>query len=290
MIIGFNDYAPQSQRLAQALDCEFRIAEIHHFPDAECKITLPPQLPERVIICRSLDNPNQKLVELLLVAESCRQLGARHLTLATPYLCYMRQDIAFNPGEVVSQQVIGRFLGQLFDALVTVDPHLHRTASLDDVIPDTDTRVLSSAPAMGRFLADHEAAPMLMGPDSESAQWVKALAQLGGLDYAVAEKERLGDQEVRIKLPQRDYKGRQVVLVDDIASSGCTLIGVAQQLRAQGVAAIHCLITHAIFTEETTKRLHDAGIDQIWSSDSVTHPSNEVFIAELLAKAIRTLP
>ena len=290
MIIGFSDYTPQTQRLAQALGCEFTIADIHRFPDGESRVTLPPELPERITICRSLDSPNQKLVELLLTAENCRQLGVRHITLVAPYLCYMRQDTAFHPGEAVSQRIIGRFLGQLFDALITVDPHLHRTASLQEVIPDTDTRVLSSAAPMGHFLAKHEAGPMLVGPDSESEQWVRALAQLGKLDYAVAEKERLGDREVQVKLPAGDYNGREVVLVDDIASSGCTLIEVAKQLKLQGAAAVHCLVTHAILAQETSQRLHNAGIDQIWSSDSVSHPSNRVFLAELLAEALRTLP
>ena len=289
MIIGFKDYAPQTQRLAQALGCDFALAEVHYFPDGESRVTVPSDLPGQVIICRSLDNPNQKLVELLLAAGSCRKLGAHHITLVAPYLCYMRQDTAFHPGEAVSQRIIGRFLGQLFDALVTVDPHLHRTTSLNEVIPDTETRALSSAEPMGRFLAEHEANPMLVGPDSESAQWVHALAQRGKLDYAVAEKERLGDQEVHIQLPAGDYNGREVVLVDDIASSGGTLIEVTRQLKLQGAAAIHCLITHALFSQQTSQRLHAAGIDQIWSSDSITHPTNTVHLAEHLAEAVRTL-
>ncbi|MCZ4328253.1 ribose-phosphate pyrophosphokinase-like domain-containing protein, partial [Brachybacterium paraconglomeratum] len=84
---------------------------------------------------RSLDQPNEKLVELLLAARTARTLGAPHLTLVAPYLPYMRQDIAFSPGEAVSQRIVGPFLASLVDAVITVDPHLHRVASLRDVVP-----------------------------------------------------------------------------------------------------------------------------------------------------------
>jgi len=126
MLLGFADYRPQAESLANALGLPYREVEVHRFPDTECKLRLPSGLPERVVICRSLDRPDTKLVELLLTSATARELGARELTLVAPYLCYMRQDTAFQPGEAISQRIIGRFLAELFDSLITVDPHLHR--------------------------------------------------------------------------------------------------------------------------------------------------------------------
>ena len=100
------------------------------------------------MILRTLNNPNEKLVELLLAAQTARTLGASHLTLVAPYLAYMRQDIAFQPGEAVSQRIVGRFLAGLFDAVITVDPHLHRVATLQEAVPVTQAVVLSGAPLL----------------------------------------------------------------------------------------------------------------------------------------------
>lgn len=289
MILGFADYERQGQALAEALGLDYARIAFHRFPDGESRITLPPRLPSKVVICRSLDHPNEKLVELMLAAETARRLGAGEVTLVAPYLCYMRQDTAFHPGEAVSQQVVGSFLARLFDALVTVDPHLHRIARLGEAIPAIRAEAISCAPAMGAFLRARGGRPLLVGPDGESEQWVRAIAGPAGLEYAVARKERLGDREVRITLPESDYRGREVVLVDDMASTGRTMVGVAKALRERGAAPIHALVTHALHDEEATRLMRSAGIGEIWSSDSITHPSNAVPLTGLLAHALAAL-
>ncbi|MGM0595350.1 MAG: ribose-phosphate diphosphokinase, partial [Pseudomonadota bacterium] len=213
---SFNDYQTPARALAERLGLPLGLIQCHRFPDGESKVTLPAKAEEEVIICRSLDQPNDKLIELLLAATTAREQGAKHLTLVAPYLCYMRQDIAFQPGEAVSQRIIGQFLAGLFDRVLTVDPHLHRIDRLEQAIPHRDARALSAAAPMRRHLAEHTHAPLLIGPDSESLQWVRAIAEPVGLDYAVANKERRGDREVTITLPERDYRHHEVILVDDM--------------------------------------------------------------------------
>jgi len=286
LLLGFEDYQAQGEALARKLDIPFALIEIHRFPDGESKVTVPEALPGEVILCRSLDHPNDKLIELLLAAKALRLQGIKKLTLVAPYLCYMRQDIAFHPGEVVSQQIIGHFLAELFERVVTVDPHLHRIERLEQAIPGREAIALGTAKVMGQFLAQQTRSPLLVGPDGESAQWVRAIAEPAGLDYAVATKERLGDREVRITLPDHDYHRHEVILVDDMISTGRTLINVTEQLKRQGAGVIHCLVTHALFSDDVTRALHAAGIDRIWSSDSIPHPSNAIALTDLLAEAI----
>ena len=285
MILGFDDYQAQGEALARELNRPFVLVEVHRFPDGESKVTLPADLPDAVILCRSLNRPNDKLIELLLAAQTARQAGVKHLTLVAPYLCYMRQDIAFHPGEAVSQQIIGQFLAGLFERVITVDPHLHRIERLEQAIPGRDAIALASAGVMGEFLSQQTRQALLLGPDEESEQWVRAIAEPAGLPWAVARKERLGDREVRIQLPELDYQEYEVVLVDDMISTGRTLINVAEQLQSQGARRIHCLVTHALFSDDVSSALQQAGIQNIWSSDSIPHPSNAVFLAKLLARS-----
>lgn len=287
IVLGFADYQPQGEALARELGLDFSLIELHRFPDGESKVTLPAKLPDEILICRSLDHPNDKLIELLLAAKTARQQGVKAITLVAPYLCYMRQDIAFHPGEAVSQQIIGPFLAGLFDRVVTVDPHLHRIDHLSQALPEIAAISLQSAALMGKFIAENTEYPLLVGPDGESQQWVRAIAEPAGLDYAIASKERLGDREVVIKLPEHNYHQHQVILVDDMISTGRTLINVTRQLKQQGAETIHCLVTHALFADAVTQALHQAGITSIWSCDSIAHPSNAIALAPLLASALQ---
>ncbi|HNB45474.1 MAG TPA: ribose-phosphate pyrophosphokinase-like domain-containing protein, partial [Burkholderiaceae bacterium] len=144
-VLAFDDERDSGLALAEALGVPCRPIARHRFPDGELKLTLPTPLAGSVVLLRSLHQPNEKLVELLITAPTARLQGAERLLLASPYLAYMRQDIEFTPGEAVSQRHIARLLGQHFDAIVTVDPHLHRIASLDEVMPAGSRGVSLSA-------------------------------------------------------------------------------------------------------------------------------------------------
>ncbi len=286
MLLTFQDSEPLAGRLAAQLGGATARVELHAFPDGESRVRVPAALPERVILCRSLHDPNYKLVELMLAARCARDCGARHLTLVAPYLCYMRQDKAFTAGEAVSQRIVGEFLARYFDAVVTVDPHLHRTARLSEAVPTSSAQALSAASLIGDFLADRAGESILLGPDEEARQWVSVAAKRAGLDYAVAEKIRRGDRDVSISLPGQDWRGRSVVLVDDVASSGHTLAAATRELLAAGAARVDVAVTHALFATAALSVLRDAGIGEVWSSDSIKHPSNAFSLAPLLAEAL----
>lgn len=286
-ILAFEESLPQARTLAAALDMPCDTVEVHTFPDGESLVRLPESLPERIILFRGLDHPNAKLIELLLAARTARRLGVKRILLVAPYLCYMRQDIEFLPGQAVSQPIIGQYLAELCDVLITVDPHLHRITHLREAVPLEQAVSLSAAPLIGRFVCAQRERPLLVGPDEESEQWVREAAKPGGCDYVVARKRRDSDTEVSVTLPEYDYRGRHAVLVDDMVSTGHTLMRTAEQLLARGAASVDAAFTHALCDEDSVRRLHDSGIGACWSTDSIAHPSNRIPLAELLADAVR---
>lgn len=286
LLLHFAEDEASATRIAQAANMALARIERHRFPDGELKLRLPPQLPPRVVLLRTLDHPNEKLVELLLVARTARQLGATHLTLIAPYLAYMRQDIAFNPGEVVSQRVVGAFLADLFDAVMTVDPHLHRVATLEEAVPVAHAVVLSGAPLLADWIATRVENPLLIGPDEESAQWIAQAAARHQFDYAVCRKVRHGDRHVEVALPSIDFKGRNVVLLDDVASSGHTLAEAARLLLAAGASRVDVAVTHALFADEALPLVTSAGIGEVWSTDCIAHSTNAVSMAGAIAAAL----
>ncbi len=289
MVLCFDDYEEQSDKLAGALKLPCHIMQRHRFPDGESKITLPAKLPEHVLFCYSLDQPNEKLLELLLAAKTARELGAKQLTLVAPYLCYMRQDKAFQPGEAVSQPIVGNFLASLFDNVITVDPHLHRIQYLEQAIPASNAVTLSATSMMAEFLYKSCKNPVLLGPDSESEQWVSAVAKPNQWQYGVCKKIRSGDKDVEITLPEIDLHGRTVVIVDDVASSGQTLAVAIKKCLLKNAKQVDVLVTHALFADDAKQRLIQAGVTNIWSTDSVSHESNVIALNGLLKDAVLNL-
>jgi len=286
LLLAFDDEADLASRLAQAMGCDLHLIERHQFPDGETRLRLPALLPGRVVLLRGLQQPNAKLAELMLVAAAARELGAGHLTLVSPYLAYMRQDMAFTPGEVVSQRHLGRALAVWFDAVVTVDPHLHRVATLDEVVPGRRGVALTAAPLLAAFVAARVPDALLLGPDEESAQWVQRAARAHGLDHAICRKQRHGDRDVEVALPAVDVSGRAVVLFDDVASTGRTLLMAARGALAAGAASVDVAVTHALFVGDAMAELQAAGVGHVWSSDCVPHASNVVSVVPLLCWAL----
>lgn len=285
-LLAFDDEMPLARRVADALGWPLHEVQRHAFPDGETRLRLPAVLPARVAVLRGLQQPNAKLTELWLAAAGARELGARQLALVSPYLAYMRQDIAFTPGEVVSQRHLGRLLAQAFELVITVDPHLHRVASMDEVVPGRRGVALTASGLLGAWVAAQVPGALLVAPDEEAEQWVAAAARDQGLEFRVSSKQRHGDRHVEVSLPAGDVAGRAVVLMDDMASTGRTLVTAAQGLLARGAATVDVAVTHGLFVGDALQQLQAAGIRHVWSSDCVPHASNCVSVAPLLAQAL----
>jgi ribose-phosphate pyrophosphokinase len=282
------DAADDARRLADRLGIAAQAVEMHRFPDGELRVTVGPAAPTTIVYA-PLDRPNDKLIAVLFASEALRRGGARRIVLAAPYLCYMRQDTAFHPGEAISQRVIGALLARTVDRVVTVDAHLHRTRSLPDVFPGIEADNLSAMPAIADALRGSlDPRTVVVGPDEESGAWVRDLAGRLERDLAVGRKTRRGDHAVDIIFPDREaLRGRPAVLVDDIVSSGATLAVCVRALRAAGVSSVDAVVTHALFPPETMDEFARAGIRSVRSTTSVPHPSNAIRLDAVLADALR---
>jgi len=289
LILAFDDYILQAQRLGVALGIQVEKVFLHRFPDGESLLRLPIAIPEHVIICRSLNQPNDKLIELLLCEKTARRLGAKRVTLVAPYLCYMRQDIANQPGEAISQRIIGQMLAESFDDVITVDSHLHRISKLTQAIAIENAISLTAADEIGRFLKQKFIYAVLLGPDAESEQWVSAIASKIGFDYSVAEKVRQGDKQVTMNLPDFDFNKKPVVIVDDMASTGRTIAKATKLLKVAGAQQVYVVVTHALFCSDAEFHIRQAGVKQVWSTDSIGHSSACINLDKLLAGAIKQI-
>ncbi len=285
---------PGNEPLARALNelLGSQTAPIEHrrFPDGESYVRLHADpAGASIMLVATLDRPDEKLPALLFAADLARELGAARVGLVCPYLPYMRQDQRFNPGEALTSRSFARWLSSHLDWLVTVDPHLHRYASLDEIYA-LESEVVHAAPALADWIAEQIERPVLIGPDAESEQWVAAVADGHGLPWRVLRKKRHGDHQVSMELP--DLSGladHTPVLIDDIISSGGTIAEATRNLTEAGMAAPVVVAVHGLFGERSRELLHHAGVARVVCTNSVNAPESEIGLSHLLAPAIARL-
>lgn len=278
---------PFAGRLATAGGFELGRLEFRRFPDGEryLRILADPAGRPVDILC---SNADEQFLSLAFVADAVRDLGASEVTLVAPYLGYMRQDARFRPGEAVTSRTFARLVSSVVDRLVTVDPHLHRYEALEEIY-DIPCTVLRSAPLIGDWIARETSAPLVIGPDAESEQWAAGIAARAGAPCVVLTKRRHGDREVEITLPDLSgHAGRQPVLVDDIASSGRTLVAASAALRQQGFAPPLCVVVHAVFAGQAFHEVSAAAARTV-STDTLAHASNAITVAPMIAEALASL-
>ena len=277
-----------TERVAAKLGAARCRLEHRRFPDGETYLRVADEVHGRdVAVVAQLRDPDAQIPALLFVADALRELGAASVGLVAPYLPYMRQDMRFEPGEAITSRSFARLVSAAFDWLVTVDPHLHRHASLG-AIYTIPAAVVPSAPAIAAWVQSRVAHPHLIGPDEESAQWVAEVAALTGCPYTVLRKERRGDREVALTLPDlQALRGCTPVLVDDIIASAHTLAEAVRQLRAQGLAAPVCIGVHAVFAGDAAALLQATGAAHVVSCNTLPHASNAIDVTGAVAEAVR---
>lgn len=285
-------HLPGMEKLSQSLlsqgDLTAGEFEMRSFPDGDSYLRVESSLETQsaVILC-SLNDPDQKALRIMFLAETLRDLGVQQVGLLAPYLGYMRQDTRFKEGEAVTSKYFGKFISNYFDWLITVDPHLHRYKSLDEVyaIPTTN---IHAATSIAKWVKTNVSKPLLIGPDMESEQWVSEVARKANAPYIILEKIRHGDRHVDISLPQVDkYQEYTPVLVDDIISTARTMIGTVLHLKELSMKAPICIGVHGIFAGEAYDELKRAGASKIITCNTIDHHSNSIDLSESLGAAIQ---
>lgn len=271
-----------AQSIARKLGVACGVVEWRRFPDEEAYIRIASDVRgAHVDVVCTLANPDPQFLSLVFLAETARELGAASIGLIAPYLAYMRQDVRFNEGEAISSLHFARLLSRYFDRVTTIDPHLHRIGSLDEIF-SIPTRVVTASAPIADWIGNRIERPILIGPDQESEQWIAAIAARAQAPYVVAHKTRLGDRRVLVELPDISaWRGHTPVLIDDIVSSGGTMLSAAHQLIGAGLGKPCCVVVHALFAEGVFEALQQAA-SQIVSTDTVAHASNEISVAEIL--------
>jgi ribose-phosphate pyrophosphokinase len=276
--------------LAKALGADIGGLAFRRFPDGETYLRYDGSVSGRaiVLLC-TLDRPDDKFLPLTFAAAAARDLGASQVGLVSPYLAYMRQDRRFQPGEAVTSAYFAKLLSGQIDWLVTVDPHLHRRAMLAEIY-SIPTQVMHAAQQISDWIRNAIPKPVLIGPDSESEQWVATVARDAGAPCVVLQKVRRGDREVEVSVPEvARWREHTPVLVDDILSTGRTMIETVGHLRREGMRPPVCVAVHGIFAGDAFNELMAAGAGNVVTTNTISHVTNAIDITPLLAQGVNAI-
>lgn len=270
-------------KLVELLKAEKGELTIRLFPDGETYIRIHSEVKgKRVIMVCTLNNPDEKLLPLYFLSQTAKELGAACTCLVAPYLAYMRQDKQFKTGEGVTSTYFARFISNFADTLITIDPHLHRRQSMNEIytIP---CKVLHASELISTWIRENVERPVLIGPDSESEQWVSAVAKDAGAPFIVLQKVRHGDRDVEVTVPHVEkYKNHTPVLVDDIISTARTMIETLGHLKRVAMKPAVCIGVHGIFAGNSFQELKEAEVSTIVTTNTIGHPTNKIEIADLI--------
>lgn len=281
-------FEAMGNEIASSINAEIGELVVRKFPDGESYVRVKSDVENKdVVIVTTFYNPDDMFLSLLFVTQLIKELGAARILLVSPYLAYLRQDTMFNTGEAVTSKMFADQLSSIVDGLVTVDPHLHRYKTLSEIY-SIPTYIVHAAPLLGAWISAHVKNPILIGPDVESTQWVSGIAELVNVPFIVLNKQRNGDRDVEINIPElSNWAGHTAVVVDDIISTAHTMIEVIKHLEVHGFTLPVCIGVHGIFANGAQDELSKSGVKQIVTCNTIPHVTNGIDVIPNICSTVQ---
>lgn len=260
------------------------------FPDGENYVRLEGTVKgEHVAIIQTTCSPqDSRLMQLAFMAAAAKRNGAKKVTAVVPYLAYARQDKIFLPGENISIETLGSMLKAAgIDQLVTINVHESNALKLFPI----PAKSISAIPLLaGYFVQKGVKKAFALSPD-KGAMYIAQEAQtvmLGEVGHLEKHRDRYTGQTTQTA-SHLDVKGKAVIILDDIISTGGTIVGAAKILREQGASHVFTACVHGLLIGDAEKRILDAGVEEIVATDSVPTKASKVSLAPLISQELKAL-
>ena len=260
---------------------------VDKFPDDELRVRFQIGLKDKkIILVQSFyKNISDCVIEVILAAQTAYDLGAKKVILVAPYFPYLRQDKRFHKGESVSQSIVAGLIDKYFDAVYIMDPHLHRKNRLENIFK-TKSKKLTANSLIADYIRKRIKNPVIIGPDEESYKWARNVAEMLGVESRILKKKRYSSFHVEVKLNKKiDLRNKNAVIVDDIVSTGHTIIETAKILRKLGAKIIYCICVHGIFANDALNKLKKAKITVI-STNTMPNKVAKIDVSGVIGESL----
>ncbi|RLE77891.1 MAG: ribose-phosphate diphosphokinase [Thermoprotei archaeon] len=272
-------------RLSKLLGSKYTRVLTKVFPDGETYIRIEDEVKEEdVIVVQSLYPPQDRhYLQLLLIIDTVKDLGAKSLTVVVPYMAYARQDKRFLPGEAISIRTVLRGIEYVgAECLITID--IHNDKSLEEWL-NIDYANLSAAPLLAEYFRRKMENPLVLAPDKGALNRAKKAANILGCEYDFLEKRR--DRvtgEVAVKPKKIMVENRDVLIIDDIISTGGTVVLATRELLKLNANRVYVACTHPLFAGNSYEKVLSSGVEDIIATDTIPSPASRVSVAPLIAE------
>ena len=276
-----------AKELSKKIKANFVKSEIRVFADGESKITLIGKISKKKsIVLQSIYPPvDTNLVQVLSLITKAKE-NSSEVIAVIPYMGYARQDREFLPGEIVTMKVLGKlFKSAGASKIIVVD--IHSSIGLKHF--SIKTKNVTAIPDLvGYFKKLSLKNPLVVSPDQGGKERAKEFAKEFNSDYIALEKTRdRKTGKVKIKTKNlEEVKNRDLILVDDIISTGGSIIKATQFLKKQKCKRIYVACTHALLMNDAENKIKKAGVTSIISTNTIPGKTSKVDISKTIAKAI----
>jgi len=285
-VIAGNASRDLAKRIARRLKAPYIEAQTKIFPDGESKITFS-SIPKKsiILVVQSTYPPvDTNLLQTLAIISQARKASSKIYAII-PYMGYARQDRQFLSGEVVTMSIVAKML-QAAGAKKVIVVDIHSKTALNHFkIPTVN---VSAIPELAKYFKKLKIKkPLVVSPDTGGSSRAKKFASLLNTDFITLKKSRNRNTgKVQIQSSKVDVHGRDLIVIDDIISTGGSIIKATQFLKKQKCKRVFVACTHGLFVGDAERKIKKAGVSQIISTNTIPRSTSKVDMAGVIAKSI----
>ena len=285
LIIGGSASQKLAAKVAAELNQNLCPIETRKFPDGERYIRILGEIEEEAVIIQSTGFPqDENLIELLLIIKTLKNLGVKTIKTVIPYFGYGRQEKRFKSGEAISAQIIADLLelagtNQLF----CVNLHENNMANFFNI----PVHELSAMPLIAQHIKGILDEPIIIAPDKGALDHARELSNLMDCDFDYLEKIRISPELVETKPKNINIGGKHAVIIDDIISTGGTIVNASEILKSLGAEKIIVACVHPVLVDDALIKIFASGVDDVIATDTLRSDVSVVSLAPLIADALK---
>ena len=286
-VIGGNASKDLAKRIARRLKAKYVDVDTRTFPDGESKITFRHNLKKSVVLIVQSTYPpvDTNLLQILSIISEVKKISSK-IYAVIPYMGYARQDRQFLNGEIATMSVVAKML-QAAGAKKAIVVDIHsKTALRHFKIP---TENVSAIPELAKYLKKLKLKnPIVVSPDTGGSLRAKKFADILKSDFITLKKSRNRKTgKVSIQSTKADVKGKDLIIVDDIVSTGGSVVKATQFLKKQKCKRVFVVCTHGLLVGDAEKNIKKAGVTQIISTNTIPRSISKVDVSGVIAQAVQ---
>jgi ribose-phosphate pyrophosphokinase len=281
LIIGGSASQKLAAKVAWDLGENLSPIETRRFPDGERYIRIKGKVPKEVVVIQSTGYPqDENLMELFLLLKNLKSLGVERTRVVIPYFGYGRQERRFKSGEAVSAVIVAELLEAAgASEIYSINLHEKNIKEFFNI----PVHEISAMPMIANYINEQIDDPMIIGPDKGALGFAEEISGILKCDCDYLEKIRISPEKVEMKPKNLDVQGRDVVIIDDIISTGGTIVSASRILNDLGANKVIVGCVHPILVEDALLKIFAAGVDDVFATDTLKSDVSTISVAPLLA-------